>query len=192
MKNNGGCFLLESKHLCYQLPLIAEGVWLQCLSVWNRLKEDCRWHTLILSYNAAERCFTLPEWFPYSGCLYLKRQQDHLSIQMLPHKGRWGREPIRSLPACVRKSTGAPYICPDIISQSAALQPNTAKQRQCESERWRHTCGGQTHQKTDLTGRVSVATVFREPQKSFIYFLYRLHVYRLPNPYRCGLFDIIF
>lgn len=25
-KNNGGCFLLESKHLCNQLPLTTEGM----------------------------------------------------------------------------------------------------------------------------------------------------------------------
>lgn len=112
--------------------LIAEGVCLQCLSVWNRLK-DCRCHTLILP-NAAERCFTLPQRLHTVGCMYQRGSRTISASRCFHIRAGRGREPISSLPAFVRKSAGAPYVCSDIISQSAALQPNTAEQRQCEWE----------------------------------------------------------
>lgn len=45
-----------------------------------------------------------------------------------------GHEPISSLPACVRKPTGAPYVRPDIMSHSTAASGSTqAKESRAET-----------------------------------------------------------
>lgn len=82
VKNNGGCFLLESKHLCYQLPLITEGVHLQCLCVLKWTGGGLQ----MPHFTGASHC--------HSGYVQRasvpKTQQGRLSIQILPHKGWWG------------------------------------------------------------------------------------------------------
>lgn len=56
----------------------------------------------------------------YIQCMYARGSRTVSTFSHLHESAGRGREPISSVCAFVRKSTGVPYVCPDIISQSAA------------------------------------------------------------------------
>lgn len=74
-----------------------------------------------------------------------------------------GREPISSLPAFVRKSTGAPYVCPDIISLNASASGCTPAKESRTKTMW------EWEVKTHVVDSISLAILFHRQRANIIW-----------------------